>query len=311
MVAPKVRVLTNPHAGAGKARRRIPEVRSALAHAGVSFDIVETLAPGDATRLAREARLDGVEILAVMGGDGTFNEVAHAYVDEQGQALQGPDLAVIPSGTGGDYRKSYHFSNELEDALERIRHGEPRAADLGALELVDFDGRPSHRAFINITSFGVGGIADRLVNESPKWMPGKVAFYLGTTRAMFQYRNAPVRIRVDGHSFVEGPIFNVAIAIGRFFGGGMMIAPHADVSDGLFDVISVGNLSRGEALSLTGKIYKGEHLGHRGITEARGALVEAEPLEPREHVFIDMDGETPGRLPLRARILPKAIRVRV
>ncbi len=302
--------MVNPRAGSGTAARKIPEIDAAFARAGVRHRIVETRAPGDATRLAREARLDGVDCIAVVGGDGTINEVGQAYLGDDGEPAPGPDLALIPAGTGGDFRKTFELGDDVDVAVRRIVESEPRPLDLGVLSLTSDAGEKIARAFLNITSFGIGGLTDRIVNASPKWMGGKAAFFLGTLRAMVSYRNAPVIVRVDGKPCLEGPILNVAIANGRYFGGGMKIAPDADPSDGLFDVIALYDLTRAQGVGLAYKIYQGSHLGSPGVRVARGSLVEAEPAMPGGEVLIDMDGETPGRLPLTARVAPGALRIR-
>src|SRR4029079_5187033 len=117
--------------------------------------------------------------------------------------------------------------------------------------------------------------------------------------------------RVDGKEFHQGPILNVAIANGRFFGGGMKVAPEADPSDGEFAVVGLCDLGGAEAVSLSGKIYKGSHIGTAKVQIARGKEVEAQALRASDKVLIDMDGETPGRLPLRARVAEGALRIRV
>lgn len=306
----KLRVLVNPKAGAGAAARKIPEISRALARADVEHDVAETRGPGDAPRLVAEARADGVTCIAVVGGDGTINEVSQAYVDAAGNPVPGPELALIPAGTGGDFRKSFGLGDAIDESVRRIRDAAPRPLDLGILELVADDGARVVRAFLNIASFGIGGLTDRIVNTTPKWMGGRAAFFTGTLRAMLAYRNAPVRVSVDGEAFHEGPIFNVAVANGRFFGGGMHIAPDADPSDGRFDVVVLGDLSRAETVLLSPKIYQGRHAEHPKVRVTRGAVVEAEPLRSSARVLIDMDGETPGRLPIRARVAAGALTIR-
>jgi diacylglycerol kinase (ATP) len=306
----KVRVLVNPKAGGGAAARKLGAIERALEAAGVSHDVAETEAPGDATRLTRAARDDGVDCIAVVGGDGTINEVSQGYLDADGGPLSGPDLALIPAGTGGDFRRTFGLGNDVERAVERLCRSEPRALDLGVLELTSDKGERVTRAFINIASFGIGGLTDRIVNSSPKWMGGRAAFFLGTLRAMAAYRNAPVVVRVDGKVVLEGPVLNVAIANGRYFGGGMKIAPDADPSDGLFDVVALYDLTRAQGIGLAYKIYQGTHLGSPGVRVARGSVIEADPALPWGEVLIDMDGETPGRLPLRARVAPGALKIR-
>lgn len=306
----KLRLIVNPTAGSGRAARRIPALKRLLEERGIQAQIAETRAPGDATRLVHEARADGIECLLVMGGDGTLNEVSQGYLDANGRPLPGPDLALLPSGTGGDFRKTFALGSTLEEAVERLTSVPARPLDLGVLELTAPSGETIRRAFLNITSFGLGGLTDRLVNSGPKWIGGRAAFFFGTLRAMVSYRNAPVRVRVDGQVCLEAPILNVAIANGRYFGGGMKIAPEADPSDGLFDVIALHDLTRAQGVALAHRIYQGSHVGQPGVRVARGSFVEAESLVPRAEVLIDMDGETPGRLPLTARVAQGVLKIR-
>jgi diacylglycerol kinase (ATP) len=101
----------------------------------------------------------------------------------------------------------------------------------------------------------------------------------------------------------------VAIANGKYFGGGMKIAPDADPGDGEFDVVALGDMTPLQSVALSSKIYAGTHLREPRVSVARGTRIEAEPLGAQE-VLIDMDGETPGRLPLTARVARGALRIR-
>jgi YegS/Rv2252/BmrU family lipid kinase len=284
-------------------------VERAFGAHGETCEIVYTRAAADAVRLSREARADGVELLVVMGGDGTMNEVSRGYIDDSGVPLEGPHLGMIPAGTGGDFRKTFGVEGSLEAAVARMLDSAVRPLDLGILELVGDDGGPLLTTFVNIASFGVSGKIDRLVNESPKWMGGQLAFFVGSLRALSTYRNAAVTVRVDGEPWYEGRVVVVAIANGRYFGGGMHIAPRADPGDGLFDVVVMGDMPFAESLRLAPRVYKGTHLEQPRILSTRGSVVEADVLGDTS-VFIDADGETPGRLPLRARMAKGALRIR-
>jgi diacylglycerol kinase (ATP) len=307
-----LRVILNPTAGSGGAARKRAAIVRSLTQGGIAPEVAQTEGPGDAGRLVREARRDGVDCVVVVGGDGTLNDAAQGYLNPDGSLSgSGPALGLIPSGTGGDFRRTFGLGDSVEEAAERILKAAPRPLDLGLLSVQSHHGQLERRAFLNITSFGIGGLTDRIVNESPKWMGGKAAFFVGTLRAMLVYRNAPVRVRVDGTVWLEAPIFNVALANGRYFGGGMMIAPDADPSDGWLDVVALHDISRVKAAALAQHIYKGEHLGQAGVSVTRGKVIEAEPLVASHEVLIDMDGETPGRLPLRAELLPSALSLRV
>jgi diacylglycerol kinase (ATP) len=305
----KIRVIVNPKAGAGAAGQKIPELKRAFHARGAECDVSETRGPGDATRLSTLARTDGVPLLVVVGGDGTMNEVSRAYIDGSGSPIDGPPLGIVPAGTGGDFRRSFDLGKSTEEAVGRILDTEPRPLDLGILDVTGDDGRPARTTFVNIASFGVSGRIDRLVNQSPKWMGGRIAFALGTLRAMSTYRNAPVSIRVDGKPWHEGRVVVGAIANGRYFGGGMQIAPRADPADGLLDVVVMGDMPFAESFRLGPAVYKGTHLSEARVFSTRGTTVEADPLGPSP-VFIDSDGETPGMLPLKARIAKGALRIR-
>ncbi len=307
----RVRVILNPSAAAGAALRRLGKIEESLKRHELSHEILLTRSRGHATELARAARADGVEVIAVVGGDGTLNEVLQAYVGEDGAPVQGPDLALIPCGTGGDFKRTLGLSGALDEAVLRIRHGKKKAIDLGLLRLVAHEGGERTHAFVNVASFGIGGQVDAIVNDSPKWLGGKASFFVATIRAMAKYKNAAVRVRVDGTTWFEGSVFNVAIANGRFFGGGMMIAPQADPSDGRFELVAIGDLTKIEAMGLSSKIYKGTHLGADGVRVSTGTVIEAEPMHPWASVLLDVDGEQPGKLPARATLAKGALTFRL
>lgn len=307
----RIRVVVNPKAGSGSAARKIPEITRQLQKMGVHPDVVETAGPGDAARLAARARADGVDCVAVVGGDGTLNEASQAYLTPEGEPTAGPDLALIPSGTGGDFRKTFDLGTDLRSALERITSAPARLVDLGIVQLTSHAGEPLTRSFLNIGSFGLSGLTDRIVDDGPKWMGGRAAFFLGALRALAVYRNSAVSVEVDGRPFYSGPVVSVVLANCRYFGGGMFIAPEANPSDGLLDVIVLGDLSRAQSVALSGRIYRGAHLGQPGVHHTRGRRVEAHPLSRDAEVLVDLDGEAPGRLPLSARIVQGAVRMRI
>lgn len=303
-----IAVVINPHAGAGSVARQLPALRRGLDALGLPYELHQTQQPGHGTALARAAIEAGCRQLAVMGGDGTLNEVVQAYLSPTGSPLAGPPVAVIPCGTGGDFPRSCGFARAgLAGALARLASGRRRSIDLGVMTLRDSSGEPAHRAFINVASVGISGDVDERVARGPKWLGGKAAFLLGTVGAALVYRNVPLAIDVDGVPWHEGPVLIAAVANGQFLGGGMRIAPDADISDGWLDVVCVGDLGRAKFLSLFPSVYRGAHLGLDAVRAQRGRTVEIRPLDAARRVLVDVDGETPGYLPLLARIFPGAL----
>ncbi len=309
-------LVANPHAGAGRGAQVLPRVERALRDLGADVRVVRTAAPEDATRLVREALAAGTGGIAVVGGDGTLSEATNGFFRDGVPIRKDAWLAPISAGTGGDFRKSLGAGNvgsggaTVEDVVGRMWRAPVRPIDVGRLRYVANDGTERERTFLNITSFGIGGLVDRLVNDAPKWMGGGPAFFAGTLRALARYTPQRVRVTVDERPPREAVITNIAVCNGRFFGGGMNVAPEAELDDGLFDVITMHALGLRAAARLTPRLYRGTHLGQEGVDHERGRVVIAEPVDPREHVLLDVDGEAPGRLPARFEIAPGALLLR-
>jgi YegS/Rv2252/BmrU family lipid kinase len=305
-----VRVILNPTAGQGRARGKLAAIERALAAHDGRSEILVTHGVGHASELARAAHAEGVDVIAVVGGDGTLNEVLQAYVGADGQPRPGPDLALIPCGTGGDFRRTLGLHTDIEVAVARAVSGQRRAIDLGVVQFEPHPGQAGVRAFINVASFGLSGAVDAIVKETPRVLGGRAAFFVATLRAMARFENPSVRVRVDGELWFEGPSMTVALGNGRFFGGGMMITPDADPSDGKLSVVSLGDLTKAGAVALTSDIYSGTHVGAHGVKVTSGARIEAEPTHAWASVLLDVDGEQPGKLPVVATVHRGAIRFR-
>ena len=308
MVAPRTVVVVNPKSQGGKLGKRWPELAETLGRA-FPFDVVTTERPGDGERLAREALRGGAERVIAVGGDGTIHEVVNGFFDEDGRPIA-PDasLGLVPYGTGGDFRRTMNIPIATADAAAVIAANHRRRIDVGRLELTLHDGTRARRMFANIASFGVSGVVDRLVNESGKKL-GRLSFAVATAKATWSYKNQRVQLVFDDDpaSRVELTINTVAIANGRYFGGAMMVAPHAEVDDGQLDVIALGDFHFGDLVKSGRRIYKGTHLSMDKVTARRARVIEAEPLEPGAVVELDVDGECLGQLPARFELVPAAL----
>jgi len=307
MVAPRTVVVVNPHSQGGRLGKRWPELADTLARA-FPFDDVQTTAPGDATRIAREALRAGAERIVAIGGDGTINEVVNGFFDAGAPIAPDASFALIPFGTGGDFRRSAEIPLELADAAAVIAANHRKKIDVGRLELTRSDGTRAIRMFANIASFGVSGVVDRLVNESGKKL-GRLSFALATARATWSYKNQRVELIFDGDaaSRIEATINTVAVANGKYFGGAMMVAPNAELDDGLFDVVAMGDFGFGDLLKSGRRLYKGTHLAMEKVTSRRARIVDAQPIDPSAKVELDVDGEPLGLLPARFELRPAAL----
>jgi YegS/Rv2252/BmrU family lipid kinase len=307
MAAPRTVVVVNPKSQGGRLGKRWPEIADTLQRA-FPFDDVHTQRAGHATELVRDALRGGAERIVAIGGDGTINEVVNGFFDNGTPIAPQASFALIPFGTGGDFRRTMRVPLEIKDAAAVIASNFRKHIDVGKLELTQREGGRVTRMFANIASFGVSGVVDRLVNESGKKL-GRLSFMLATARATWAYKNQRVQMIFDGDTAgrVEATVNCVAIANGRYFGGAMMVAPNAEVDDGQFDVIAMGDFGFGDLVKSGRRLYKGTHLAMDKVTTRRARIVEAETVEPGAVVELDVDGKALGLLPARFELLPAAL----
>jgi YegS/Rv2252/BmrU family lipid kinase len=307
---PRTLLVVNPSAQNGQLGRRWPSLGASLRRELGSFEEALTGSPGDATRLTRVGLESGIDTVVAVGGDGTTNEVVNGFFDGDRPRAPQAALAILPFGTGGDFRRTVGVPRDIAAAARVIAERHTRTVDVGHLELTGRDGGPITRLFINIASFGVSGLVDEYVNRTSKRLGGKLSFMIATARAGLAYDNQRVRIVFDGDQAgaIDLTAYVVAVANGRYFGGGMQIAPEAELSDGQFDVVALGDLGLWDLVRHGRKIYSGTHLRLDKVSQRRARVVRAEPLG-REPIRMDVDGETPGVLPATFRILPGALRL--
>lgn len=237
-----------------------------------------------------------------VGGDGTVNEVVNGLV-----GADHVELAVVHRGTGGDFVRTFGIPRSLEGALTVAHDGKIREIDLGRATLRTWAGREGTIWFANIASAGMSGAVAKRVNETGKALGGKVTYAWSTVAVFARWRNAHVEVTVDGEER-RGAMYDVVVANGRFFGGGMEICPGAKPDDGLFDVLLIGDISKRDLVGTMPKIYRGTHLPHPKAELLRGRAVSIESPEP---LPVQLDGEQPGTTPARFEVVPRALRVRV
>ncbi|MFS8582578.1 MAG: diacylglycerol kinase family lipid kinase [Limnochordales bacterium] len=281
-------LIVNPAAGGGRVRRRWPRLEQELRRRGVRWQAFWTEGAGHATVLAKAASQEGYDAVVAVGGDGTLNEVVNGAVGT------GVPVGLIPLGTGIDFSRTAGLPRSPKDALDVILAGRVRHVDLGVV---------NDRYFCNVAGTGFDAtVADR-VNRFGSKSGGIVPYLKAVFQTLFTYRNTPFRISVDDRVFEVRSLL-MAVANGRYYGGGFMICPDAELADGRFDVCIVGDIDKLSTVLLLPRVVKGGHRGHPKVTFVRGRRIKVEgPPELR----IQADGELVGHLPAYFEIKQAAL----
>jgi YegS/Rv2252/BmrU family lipid kinase len=284
-----VALIVNPTAGGGRTLKRLPRVEEALRAHGIGFHVERTRSLDHARELARAAAQQG-EVAAAVGGDGVVGAVVGALHGTDGR------LALIPGGRGNDFARALEIPHDPAEAVALIARGRERTIDLG---------ESGGTAFVGIASCGFDSDANRIANATR--VPGDLAYVYGALRALASWKPVSFELELDGvpHAHVG---FNVAVANGRYYGGGMMIAPDAQLDDGRFDVIAVAGVGRGRFLMQLPKVFKGTHVANPEVTVRRAREVKISADRPFQ---LYADGDPIADLPAIVRTLPNAVRVLV
>ena len=300
----QVRVIVNPVAGASTTYRKWPKIRSLLRHIGLPFDFQYTEGVGHAIELARAAASDGCQFLVAVGGDGTVNEVANGIL--LSKDLSKATIGVISTGTGCDFIRSAGIDRNYIKACSSLTGTRRRLIDVGVVEY-QMGGQTHERFFINSAGVGFDAAVAETSNRLPKFLGGTIPYIMGLLKSLVGYRNKSVVMKV-GDREESKRILSVVVANGCYFGGGMRVAPQADIADGLLDVIAVGDMGKIELLRAFPTIYKGTHIHHPKVRMEKATRVTIESLEK---FLVHADGEFLGEGPVSFRLIPSALSVAV
>lgn len=313
---PHVAAIVNPRSGGGRTGRSWRLISDALEaelgpvrpHFTTSHSTPRYL---PATELTRSALKSGAQLVIAVGGDGTINEVVNGFFENGEPINADAHLAILNTGTGGDFRKTFDLPEDLDACVKRIGGGNTRQIDIGRLSFISDDGNEDTRYFNNIASFGLSGEVVRAVNRASisKLFGGAFTFLWSTLVTSFRFKPHQVRITTDEGLDETMNIGICAVANGKFFGGGMMMAPNADPSDGRFDIVIMRDTTFSDMLTGSGSLRDGSHLQNPKVWHGHARALTATPIGSRP-VLLDVDGEAPGRLPARYEILPAALTLR-
>ena len=285
-------IIINPASGGGKNQEIARQITAMLAERGEEARVFATECEGDGDRQARLALESGCDAVICVGGDGTLSEVVDAM------ANSGKTLYIVPNGTGNDFARAFGLPKDPMAAFAAQLDGVEANVDCGSL---------NGRAFINVSGSGFDVEVLRKTEELKKIYPGEQAYTKAVLAVLSSYKPSEIEISIDGGAFKSYSATIIEVSNGRYFGGGMLVAPKASFQDGVFDVVIVDRVP-GMLIPFLLPLFKlGLHV-HLPI----GHVIRAKELVMRmKDMVINIDGNLKAMDEAHYRVMEGALCMRL
>jgi diacylglycerol kinase (ATP) len=290
-------VFVNPHAGGGKARRCLHEIKALFAARAFPCEFILTGSAEEMTSRVRAAISVGCRTLIAMGGDGTLQCLVNAA--QNGDVVVG----ILPAGGGNDFAAALGLPRNPVEAAEAILSAQPRRVDL--LRARTADGR--ERLYVGGGGIGVDADSARYSSGPYARFPGRIRYLAAALRAFREFKPLQVRAEFsDGHAAMESPVLLAAVLNTPSYGGGLRLAPEARIDDGLLTTLLVKDLSAAQVLAVVPRLLTRGDLPNSYVTRVSASRVR---LSADRECLFHGDGEILGPAPVEIDVMPKAVRV--
>lgn len=311
----KIHVIINPVSAGGKTGHRWEHIKEVMFHYLKEFKYVFTEKPKQAIEITRELIKSGFDTIIGIGGDGTLNEIANGFFNDQGGSIINEDasMGIVPSGTGSDFIRYLKIPRDFKKSIELIKNSDNRRIDIGRITYSvspqsGINEQGNSKYFLNVADFGLGAEVVKKTSSVPAWKRGKLCYYKGLLGAISNYRGMKMTIRLDDSEPITKRFLLGAAANGGIFGGGMIIAPDARIDDGFFDVVLIEDMKKWELIFESRRLYTGTIKKNRKVMIKRAKKVE---IKSGETVNIEYDGEIGGKTPAKLEILEKRLNFKI
>jgi YegS/Rv2252/BmrU family lipid kinase len=283
-------LLVNPASAHGRTLKLLPRVEQELDAARIVFRVERTRGLEDGVERALRA-VEAGEVPVVISGDGLVGAIGGAMAGSE------TPLGIVPGGRGNDLARVMGIPDDPAEAVAVLAAGETRRIDVG---------EANGKRFLCIASVGFDSEANRLANET-RFLRGNLVYAYAALRTLLGWKPSRFTVRVGGER-VRFTGYSVAVANSRAFGGGMFIAPDAELDDGEFDIVTIGDVSKLRFVGNLPKVFKGTHVEEDDVRVFRASRLELTASRPFP---VYADGEHLTDLPVSLRVLPRALSVLV
>jgi diacylglycerol kinase (ATP) len=286
----KILVITNPLAGAGKTLRLLPKIRQWLSASPHEFSFTIPESPDRMRLEIMKAAAQGIEALLLIGGDGTVHQALPAIAETK------IPFGFLPCGRGNDFARNIGLPSKLKKSCSLPSNPSFHQVDLP---------RINHIPFVAVAYVGFDTEVNKLANDGRGYFGGTLGYIICVLKALKNFEPFEVEITIEDHTWRER-VMMVTVANAPFYGGGMKIAPDANMNDGIFDICIVKEISKLELLQQFPKVFKGTHVSHPRIMMKTGWRIK---LVSDQHREVFADGEYAGNLPAECTIGAEQVKV--
>lgn len=296
----KIVAIVNPVAGKGQEAQEWPRLLEAAGPQSAQVVTWWTKDRGQAESLAAQARREGFDRVITVGGDGTLFEVANGLWWEPKGRL--PSLGMVPFGTGCDYLRNFEVGRSIQENLTAALGETEVPVNLGLVRLPGLDGEPSLRVFVNVLGLGFDAEVVNRFQSQRRFLRSKIAYSISGLEELIRLKSHRLQGKIDGRA-LEDRVHTLVVGLGRYFGGGILIAPQASPQSDCFQVVWVQQLSRLKALRLLPALRAGRHLEHPQVHSSHAGYLR---LKAAPAAYVQAEGELIGRTPIEVALNRRA-----
>ncbi|MBF88374.1 MAG: hypothetical protein CMG75_01735 [Candidatus Marinimicrobia bacterium] len=267
----KILFIVNPTSGRGKAAKKIPKLETLLKAKKVDYELVKTTKSGHAKNIAFKRRAD-FDVVAVFGGDGTMNEVLNGLVGGN------TPMAIVPIGTGNDFARSANLPMKMNEAIDGILNGKTVLCDIGFFN--------KERYFINVIGIGFDAFAN-IQSRKIKRIRGTMVYVVAVFKTLRLWSSVKMRIEMDD-IVINDLSYLTCIANGWSVGGGLSLAPDANLHDGFFDICHVSDIKAGKIIRHFTRLINGKINNFPEVSLSRSKKVR---ITSKQSLPMHLDGE--------------------
>ena len=298
--------IVNPNAGSRKGIRDWPKIEKLILESGIAHQTVLTNGRGHASELTIEGISQGFRRIAVVGGDGTLNEVVNGIFSQKAVSTTDLIVGMIPVGTGNDWCRNFNVPFDYPGALGVLMQEKTVLQDVGKVVHFYHD-KDEPRYFVNVAGMGYDALVAKKTNMvKEKGRGGPLTYFYFIFTSLFQYSFLDTVIEVDGSTVFKGEIFSMNVGICKYSGGGMMQVPYAVSDDGLLDVTLIKKTKKYKVFQHAHRLYDGSLVNLPFVATFRGKHIR---IRSTGKIYMEADGESLGHTPFTFDIIPLGLRV--